>query len=304
MMPEKNRLRNFVKCLLISVCVIMPTMIYAVSPSSEATGKYIKISDDLNLFYHDTGTGPTLLFIPGWTMSSEVFQSQLAYFSKKYRVITLDPRSQGRSSITLENNNYTQHGADLARFIDMLHLKNVILIGWSWGCNDSYAYIRLKGVDNLKAFVCIDVSPKSSGKKGEWAFVDYGDWGSALIQPTMYHRYQFAKVWAQSMVEHKLNPKELNWIINESFRTPTYAALELALDAIYADYRAEAILLDKRKIPTLDFISENESWVAKEWLQKNSPHTYTKVMGKHMMFWEHPVAFNQSLDGFLDGLNK
>ena len=248
------------------------------------------------------GTGPTLLFIPGWTMSSEVFKSQMAHFSKKYRVIALDPRSQGRSSITLENNNYTQHGVDLARIINMLHLKNVVLIGWSWGCNDAYSYVRLKGVDNLKAFVCIDISPKSSGKKSEWAFVDYQDWGTALIQPMMHNRYQFAHSWAQSMVEHKLTPEEYNWIISESFRTPTYVALELALDAIYADYRPEAILLDNHKIPTLDFISESTAPMAKQWLQKNAPHTYTKVMGKHMMFWEHPEEFNQSLDEFLDNL--
>jgi pimeloyl-ACP methyl ester carboxylesterase len=33
---------------------------------------------------------------------------QLAHFSKRYRVLAYDPRSQGRSSKTLENNSYAQ----------------------------------------------------------------------------------------------------------------------------------------------------------------------------------------------------
>lgn len=263
------------------------------------TGHYIKVSDDLTMFYHDKGTGPILLFIPGWTMSSEVFKSQIEYFSKTYRVITIDPRSQGRSSITLENNNYTQHGEDLAKFIDKLKLKNLTIIGWSWGCHDAYAYIRIKGVSNLTAFACIDVSPKSSGEKGEWAFVNYDEWGKRIIQPMMYHRYEFTTAWAQDMVERKLKPEEMDWIVNESFHTPTYAALEMALDAIYSDYQPEAILLETHKIPTINFVSQGVYPKAQQWLQKNAPHSAIKVMGKHMMFWEHPDQFNQALDDFL-----
>lgn len=263
-------------------------------------GHYVKISDDVNMFYQESGEGKTVLFIPGWTMSSDVFKSQIDYFSKKYRVIVIDPRSQGRSNITLENNNYVQHGIDLANFIDKLHLKNITLIGWSWGCYDAYAYIRLKGTDNIKAFACIDVSPKSSGTKNEWAYVNYDEWGKKFIQPTMYHRYEFAKTWAQAMVERPLQPNEVDWIVSQSMRTPTYAALELALDAIYSDYRQEVILLDQHHVPNLNFVSQIAYPNAKLWLEKNAPHSEIKTMGKHMMFWEYPDQFNHLLDEFLN----
>lgn len=264
---------------------------------------YIKISDDLNLFYQDSGQGQPLIFIPGWTMSSDIFQKQINHFNKKYRVIAIDPRSQGRSSLTLENNNYNQHGKDLARLIALLGLKKVTLVGWSWGCNDTYAYIRQQGVDNIKAFVCIDSSPKNSGNKNEWAFLDYDEWGT-FLQPLMYDRIQFLKSWPQSMVERKLQPAELDWIIQQSLRTPTYAASELALDAIYADYRPEAIMLETRQIPTLDFVSEHEGLRAKQWLQQNASHTKINIMGKHMMFWEHSDQFNELLDEFLSSIES
>lgn len=271
---------------------------------SEESGHYAKISDDVSLFYHDSGKGQIILFIPGWTMPYEIFKSQISYFDKKFRVIALDPRSQGRSSITLENNNYTQHGIDLARFIDTLKLNNIVLVAWSWGCNDAYAYIRLKGVNNLRGFVCIDASPKASGGKNEWAAADYPDWGTAVIQPMMYNRLQFTSAWVQAMIERKLTSEELNWIVQKSLRTPTFAALQMAMDAIYADYHPEAELLSSSKIPTLDFVSQQKATNAAQWLHNNAPNTSIKVMGKHLMFWEHPDEFNQTLDNFLNGLNK
>lgn len=271
-------------------------------PMQKVTDNYIQLKDNVKLFYHDSGKGPVIVFIPGWTMSSEVFKAQMAYFNKKYRVITLDPRSQGRSSVTLENNDYTQHGADLAHFLDALGLKKVTLVAWSWGCNDAYAYVRLKGVSNLHAFVCVDASPKSSGGKKEWAGADYSDWGAAVVQPVMYNRSQFAQAWAQSMVEHKLTPAEQAWIMKESFHTPTSAALQLLLDAIYADYRPEARLLNSSGIPTLDFVSQHSAVNATQWLQANAPNAHIKIMGKHLMFWEHPDEFNKILSEFLDGV--
>jgi len=286
--------------LITSIFGMLIFSVHAALSPDKVEDHYINIQDDVRLFYQDSGRGQTLILIPGWTMSSEIFKAQIAHFSKKYRVIALDPRSQGHSSITLENNTYTQHGSDLARFIEILGLKKVVLVAWSWGCYDAYAYIRLKGVDNLKAFVCIDAPPKSSGNKKEWAALDYQDWGAAVIQPMMYHRVQFAHSWAQSMVDHKLRPEEQDWIVRESFHTPTYAALELNLDAIYADYRPEAKLLDINQVPTLDFVAEHWASAAKKWLHVNAPHANVKVISKHLMFWEHPDEFNQALDEFLD----
>lgn len=273
-------------------------MIICISGVSHAD--YIKVSDDLTIFYQDKGTGPVLLFIPGFTMSSEVFKYQIEYFSKKYRVIAIDPRSQGRSSITLENNNYTQHGADLAKLIKKLNLKKPVIIGWSWGCYDVYSYVRLKGTGNIKAFACIDVSPKSSGEKDDWAYTNHEGWGEKLIQPFMYHRYEFTKKWAQGMVERKLTSEEVDWIVNISMRTPTYAALEMALDAIYSDYTPEAILLDKNHIPVINIISTKIPVQAKNYLNKNAPHSEIKILANHMMFWEHPEQFNKLLEDFLN----
>ena len=43
---------------------------------------------------------PSILFVPGWTMPAWIWQSQIDYFAHDYRVVAMDPRSQGQSSQT------------------------------------------------------------------------------------------------------------------------------------------------------------------------------------------------------------
>ena len=121
------------------------------APSEAAAGQYAKVSDDLDLFYEEAGTGTPMVLVPGWTASGVVFSHQIEHFSKSHHVIVYDPRSQGLSTQTLEHNDYTQHGRDLGALIDKLGLKHVILVAWSAGCFDGYSYVRLQGTDNLAA---------------------------------------------------------------------------------------------------------------------------------------------------------
>ena len=91
-------------------------------------------------------------------------------FFPKYHVLAYDPRSQGRSTETLEGNDYTQHGKDLRAFMEALNLKDAVLVGWSNGCDDIWGYIRTYSTDNIGAFVCIDEMPRQiAAQKGDWA---------------------------------------------------------------------------------------------------------------------------------------
>ena len=49
------------------------------------------VRDGTTLAYEEHGTGePALVFVHGWTCDSSSWTEQVAAFSKKYRVITLD----------------------------------------------------------------------------------------------------------------------------------------------------------------------------------------------------------------------
>ena len=102
------------------------------------------------------------------------------------------------------------------------------------------------------------------------------------------------------MVTRKLTEEETTWIVDEVMKTPSHADLELEVDGMFADYNAEAKMIDG-KIPVLNVLSDTKDWTesAKSWLAKNALSSETFVLGLHLMFWEFPDRFNAALDEFL-----
>jgi pimeloyl-ACP methyl ester carboxylesterase len=85
------------------------------------------------LFYTDDGAGgPPLLLVHGWTCDSHDWSWQIDAFSETHRVIAVDLRGHGRSSV--ENDySFTTQAADLAALLDMLDTGPAVVIGHSLG---------------------------------------------------------------------------------------------------------------------------------------------------------------------------
>ena len=49
------------------------------------------------IFYREKGEGPLLILLPGNTSSSVNMQSEVAYFSKRFRAVSIDFLGTGRS---------------------------------------------------------------------------------------------------------------------------------------------------------------------------------------------------------------
>ena len=103
----------------------------------------------------------TILFVPGWITPADIFEEQLAYFSRTRRVVAMEPRSYGLSSQTTEGNSPEGHARDIHTAIEQLKLASVVIVGWSMGVEAVVAYIdqfsskavtRLVLVDELLVF--------------------------------------------------------------------------------------------------------------------------------------------------------
>lgn len=140
------------------------------SPSIER--KTFKTSDGIQLHYLMGGEGEkTLVFIPGWLMPAEIFNAQLNYFSQKYRVISLDPRSQGKSDIYIGKNLAEVRTRDIDELLKATNTKRFVLIGWSLGVMEAIDFVKRYDNPDLESLVLIDNSigegtpPKPSKKK-------------------------------------------------------------------------------------------------------------------------------------------
>jgi microsomal epoxide hydrolase len=126
--------------------------------NSAPTSGFFTTSDGLRLHYLTAGRGPTVVFVPGWTMPAEIWALQLEHFARRYRVVALDPRSQGQSEIASSGHEPARRARDIHELLDAIQAKSVVLVGWSLGVLEALAYIDEFGSDRLQALVLVDNS--------------------------------------------------------------------------------------------------------------------------------------------------
>ncbi|MEM9649418.1 MAG: alpha/beta hydrolase [Bacteroidota bacterium] len=281
--------RNF----LMGFCLVLSTL------SISAQGKLITIGkNSIQLYVEDTGKGPAIVFIPGWTMTSKFFQKQKDHYSNNYRFISYDPRSQGESTKTEKGNFYKTHARDLKALLLHLDLNDVILIGWSSGCATIFEYIQLFGTDNINRLVFIDEPPKWIGDTSEdWVYGSFEDYRGSL-KDLLQDNLTYAREVVQWMLVKNQDIEEENWMVEQMLKTPRYAALSLYIDGLVSDYQDTLESIDG-KIPALYMVRKTWYESTTNWLKTNAPHAKCVAIESHAMFWEAPKAFNQLLDDFL-----
>ena len=100
----------------------------------------------------------TLIFIPGWSASADVWQKQLDDFAPKYRVLSFDPRSQGDSTKTKTGNTPEVRAQDLHVLLQRRTVQRPVLIGWSQGVQDVAAYVERYGTSDIAGIVLVDAA--------------------------------------------------------------------------------------------------------------------------------------------------
>lgn len=79
------------------------------------------------------GTGKPLLMLHGNGGSISTFKNNIAYFAKKYKVIVVDSRAQGKSIDDKDSLSFEMMADDFATLLDTLHIDSVYVIGFSDG---------------------------------------------------------------------------------------------------------------------------------------------------------------------------
>ncbi|WP_332248318.1 alpha/beta fold hydrolase [Bacillus sp. SG-1] len=183
-----------------------------------ANTKYVEVEPGIELFVQESGTGEPLVFIPVFTFTKDVFSEQVQHFSKTHRTIVIDPKSHGRSTVTVHGNDYVTHGTGLQTVLAELKVVNPDLVGWSFGCLTVWEYIRQYGTDQIKSLVLIDMPPKSLLVQQDQDWVE-GPLDDLAAAYTNYLRNpkgqrEFISAYAAGvMVQRELKEKELTWIV-------------------------------------------------------------------------------------------
>ena len=99
---------------------------------NEAVGKYYNVRG-FKMYSEVYGKGEPLLIIHGNGGSINNFVKQIPYFSKKYKVILADNRSQGKSVDKGDSLTYEMMADDYAALLTAMKINSAFVIGWSDG---------------------------------------------------------------------------------------------------------------------------------------------------------------------------
>jgi pimeloyl-ACP methyl ester carboxylesterase len=195
------------------------------------------------------------------------------------------------------------HAEDLAALIDGLNITNPILVGWGAGAHTAWGFIRLRGAAAIAANVTIDMPPKclsyDSDVWVEGPLDEIAAIHTVFLRDARGHADYIRNYAENVMVQRNLYPEELAWIVKQSTGTRYLIAAQLFASCMFADHTSEAIAIAQHR-PTLFYVAQHWSNKAVPFLKRLMPESRYVVFGGHMMFWEHPDAFNEVLDEFIE----
>ncbi len=189
-----------------------------------------RLADGRVISYRQAGSGPTLVLLHGWAMSSAVFSEALQALSNEFCVLAPDLPGHGQSSAGVDY-GLNPLAEDLASWMEGLNLNGVCLLGWSLG---GQIALRLAALANqrIRRLLLVSTTPR---------FVTEEDWphglpnGQVRIMARGLQR-RFARTlddfFGQQFAPGELSEQRLQWLTENLSPSVIPPQAEAALAAL------------------------------------------------------------------------
>lgn len=278
--------------------VILASILYA----GAAAARDVEVESGVHIHYVESGdraANATLLLVPGWSMSSAVWRDQVSHFAPLARVVAIDPRSQGASTVTPRSNTPERRAQDIREVIRVLGLKNVVLVGWSQGVQDVAAYAAAFGGESIAGYVLVD-SAIGAGPAAAVARPD--QLKEQLERLALYSNYQrqYLRGMLNAIIRSPQARQRIDEFVEIGLATPPDLGISmLMLDFIAVDRRGT---MEKFNRPTLVIAAADSGELeAQHEMARRIRDAKLEVIPEagHAVFLDQPVRFNELLSDFL-----
>jgi microsomal epoxide hydrolase len=283
--------------LLAVACILSPEATWA---QGKFKSRHFVTSDGVKLHYLEAGSGPPLVFVPGWTMPAWIWEPQLRYFSTRHRVVALDPRGQGRSQKPTDGYDATRRGRDVCELLEHLRGEPAVVVGWSLGMQEALVCAHDFGTKRIRALVLVD-HPVFVDSQTAFAYAD------ETIRGVQVNRKVWTRKFVEDMIRTPPSAKYLDALTQAALSTPTNAAAIIVADLYFLGPTDLRPLVNALNRPVL-FVYSSLDWAvaAAQEVRKDWPEMPVKVIDTqaHALFVAKPQEFNSVLEEFLASLPK
>lgn len=248
-------------------------------------------SDGVRLHYIEAGRGEqAIVLIPGWLMPAAVFEKQFEALARQYRVLALDPRSQGLSEVTDQSHAPKRRIQDIAEFLNAAKVNAFVLAGWSLGVLESLDYVANYHPKGLRGLILIDNSvgegrpPK--GRRSNFA--------QTMNDPVK--REQYMRTFSKDIYRKPPPPLLAQAVLDSALQAAPNVAIQLLNQPYPRTYWSET--LQKQKVPVFYVVRPWLKEQADALMAKRAPHLISVEMfhtAGHALFVDEPDTFNQAV---------
>lgn len=121
------------RTLLTTIAVALTVANQAATAPPSADGAQTAEINGAHIYYEVAGSGPPLLLIHGYPLSSQLFREQAEGLSDRYRVITPDLRGFGESEAPDSEASIETYAEDMLALMDHLEIEQAVIGGHSMG---------------------------------------------------------------------------------------------------------------------------------------------------------------------------
>lgn len=215
---------------------------------------YVTAGDGTQLYVKDWGSGPPVILLHGWPLSSDSWDDQaMAIAEAGFRAIAYDRRGFGRSSQPWTGYDYNTLTDDLAAVITQTGAHDAALVGFSMGGGEVARYMsRHAGRSVSKAALISSVVPYMRQTDDNPDGTDQGVFVE-MIQGMKEDRAQFFATFFRdffgvSLMSHPASDEVIDWARSMAMQASLKATLECAKSFATTDFRPD---LAAFKVPTL-----------------------------------------------------
>lgn len=246
---------------------------------------------------------PTLVLVPGWSMASEVWRTQIDHFSQGRRVIAIDPRSQGESTKTGYGNTPATRARDLRAVLEARGVRRPVLVGWSQGVQDLAAYVAQYGTDDLAGLVLVDSAIAGGARSMTPENAEANT--VTFVRMAIYQQYQaeYVQGFLEAIITRPQPQERLDRLAADAMKTPPAIGVAMMIADLFGDDHSAAADLIRR--PTLIVASASSPELDRQRaLAERIPGARFEIVedAGHALFVDQPERFNALLTEFLAAL--
>ena len=234
-------------------------------------------ANNVELHYEIYGDGTPLILLHGGLGHSGHWTNQLSTLSEHYKVIAIDSRGHGRSTMTEQQISFALMASDVVALMDYLEIERAHILGWSDGGNIGL-YLAIHYPERLIKVVASGANYSPSGVRSDVA-----------------ENQKFLSYIGGAMEDYQaLSPNPANW--------DAFFANIGQMWASEPDFTVEQ--LGSIAVPVLLLDGESDEAIYTEHTEEMADliptATLTFIPGTgHFGMWEKPTEFNSIVLDFL-----